>query len=323
MALLALLLRRGQSGPPEANPGVALLLRSQVLHRGHPQSAALHHDSPLPRCDPLRPFHVWCQVARSSAPPALTCLYSFRSLPPLADTPLLGRLLRGFKRLRPSPPSKRQALTTTILNGLRSKVSASRADTVLWALLCTGVYGLFRLGEITVKNGSSQPLTMESYTRVSDDHRSIHLAASKTDIAREGVTIHLYRNGSASCPVAALDAMFALKIHKVSDAPLFPNDNGKPFTFDAAVSSMRDLLTRGGVSIAGFSGHSLRKGGAQSLFEAGVCDQDIATLGRWSSNCYRLYFSLTHAARAAFSSKMSRSFLGVSKALDFSRFSTY
>ena len=44
-----------------------------------------------------------------------------------------------------------------------------------------------------------------------------------------------------------------------------------------------------GASPAEFGAHSLRIGGATALFKAGASQIDIMTMGRWSSDCYRLY----------------------------------
>ena len=38
-----------------------------------------------------------------------------------------------------------------------------------------------------------------------------------------------------------------------------------------------------------FGAHSLRIGGATALFAAGADPLHIRTMGRWSSDCYRLY----------------------------------
>ena len=38
-----------------------------------------------------------------------------------------------------------------------------------------------------------------------------------------------------------------------------------------------------------FGTHSLRIGGATALFAAGASPEVIRTMGRWSSDCYRLY----------------------------------
>ena len=44
-----------------------------------------------------------------------------------------------------------------------------------------------------------------------------------------------------------------------------------------------------GEGTEGFSTHSLRIGGATSLFAAGATETVIRTMGRWSSDIHRLY----------------------------------
>ena len=51
-----------------------------------------------------------------------------------------------------------------------------------------------------------------------------------------------------------------------------------------------------GENPAEFGSHSLRSGGTTALADAGCPEVVLKTLGRWSSECYRIY------ARAAFSS---------------------
>ena len=57
------------------------------------------------------------------------------------------------------------------------------------------------------------------------------------------------------------------------------------------IKRLRKALTRAGYNAAEFSGHSLRKGGAQSLFNRGLDMRDIACMGRWviGSQSLRLY----------------------------------
>jgi hypothetical protein len=54
------------------------------------------------------------------------------------------------------------------------------------------------------------------------------------------------------------------------------------------------LLRRAGLSSGclGFTGHSFRQGGAQSLFDAGVSVEDIKIFGRWKSYSFRLYIDI-------------------------------
>jgi hypothetical protein len=257
VALLARVLQPRRLRSYEADRDVAVLLRVQMLQIWHSPRARVFHVQALSRGHTRHPRSVRRSV-RSLASHALfscfllrlalafpgsllSCLAVARcccSFPTLAECPLLSRALRGYKKLRPASKSIRLPITTSVLSSLKSKVTRSRKDTILWAMMTVGVYGLFRLGELTVRDSSSEPLLMDAYTRVSASHRTIRLASSKTDIAREGVVIHLHANGSPSCPIAALDNLFALRIHGVSTAPIFPGKDGKPLSRDAVCCSV-------------------------------------------------------------------------------------
>jgi hypothetical protein len=49
------------------------------------------------------------------------------------------------------------------------------------------------------------------------------------------------------------------------------------------------LMTSVGLDSSQFGLHSYRIGGATALFAAGATPMVIRTMGRWSSDCYRLY----------------------------------
>ena len=90
------------------------------------------------------------------------------------------------------------------------------------------------------------------------------------------------RNMLAVDPVAS---------HAAGSTPLFRD----PATGDALrTSHVRDLVRRlmaavGETDPTQFGTHSLRIGGATALFAAGADETVIRTMGRWSSDCYRLY----------------------------------
>ena len=76
-----------------------------------------------------------------------------------------------------------------------------------------------------------------------------------------------------------------------SSTPLFrdPQTNSPLRT-----NHLRDLIRRMMAAVkepdpTQFGTHSLRIGGATALFAAGADETVIRTMGRWSSDCYRLY----------------------------------
>ena len=61
---------------------------------------------------------------------------------------------------------------------------------------------------------------------------------------------------------------------------MFVHANGKPLTSAELTTAMRSLLRRGGVpGVEGFSARSLRKGGSQTLLDAGLSVADIKVAG--------------------------------------------
>ena len=71
----------------------------------------------------------------------------------------------------------------------------------------------------------------------------------------------------------------------------FPVD---PFDSQAtAMLCFTSLLRTAGINPEGFSGHSFRRGAANSALQAGISRPDIMKMGRWKSDAMDHYFSST------------------------------
>jgi integrase len=73
--------------------------------------------------------------------------------------------------------------------------------------------------------------------------------------------------------------------------PLFRDpQSGDPLRTNKLRDMIRQLMAAAGEpDPSHFGTHSLRIGGATALFAAGADETVIRTMGRWSSDCYRLY----------------------------------
>jgi hypothetical protein len=92
----------------------------------------------------------------------------------------------------------------------------------------------------------------------------------------------------------------ALKAH----TPLFRDmETGRPLHADFMRDTIKRLMARIGENPDDFGTHSLRIGGATSLFAAGATPTVIRTMGRWSSDCYRLYVRACYEASMAWTRK--------------------
>jgi hypothetical protein len=121
----------------------------------------------------------------------------------------------------------------------------------------------------------SDRLIMASHINwIDDNHFTLHLNASKTDPFRQGSTIHYFANNSITCPVRALRSL--LSVH-IPEQPLFAMGGpavtfGYPLTRTSYINWLHTTLDiinnehKLGINHADYSGHSLRRGGATSLF---------------------------------------------------------
>jgi hypothetical protein len=218
----------------------------------------------------------------------------------------------GYKRLRPSKEraSKRLPLTISILHDIVSlfEDSTEWSDHLLMAVLCVGVYGLFRSGELAVKTLDGVTLTdnllRRSNVRWETDYVAIRLDVSKSDPFREGVEIVLHRNNTPTCPYNRLRYVWD---HSPSDGPydpLFQCSDGSPLEYVQLNDAIKICAVAIGLDPNSFSGHSLRIGGATSLAILGYDAHIIKTLGRWKSLSYQLYTRMTMHMRADISRRL-------------------
>ena len=63
-------------------------------------------------------------------------------------------------------------------------------------------------------------------------------------------------------------------------------------TRQTMIYMIRTILSHLGYDSKLYSGHSFRKGGATSLSEKGISDSMIQTIGRWTSDCYKIYITI-------------------------------
>ena len=75
----------------------------------------------------------------------------------------------------------------------------------------------------------------------------------------------------------------------LSNAPLFVDDRGHPFSRDLFISYLRQVISHLGFSPTDYCGHSFRIGASTTAAAVGKEDHMTKTLGRWKSSCYMRY----------------------------------
>lgn len=118
---------------------------------------------------------------------------------------------------------------------------------------------------------------------------SVTLAIRGTKTAKAGVSQFVLLNAQPNvlCPVRAVKRRL-LSMKSPCDALFAHGDNKR---VNLTRSRVVTLCTKVwvGQGWLGLSGHSFRVGGASLRAALGVSHEDITQLGRWTSDCYKLY----------------------------------
>ena len=80
-------------------------------------------------------------------------------------------------------------------------------------------------------------------------------------------------------------------------------ESNQPLRTGSLRRLLQSLMLAVGEEPKHFGLHSLRIGGATALFAAGATPTVIRTMGRWSSDCYRLYVRACYEQTLFWSSK--------------------
>ena len=209
------------------------------------------------------------------------------------------RLFQGIRKVHGKqlrPP--REHVTLDLLQTLCTLCNNNSFDELcIKTALCVAYAGFLRGQDFTYSNwGPSEQLSKPTRSSIKfySDHATLHLPITKTDQLRHGTTVLLTGTDSPSCPVKNLQNLFA-KYPAPDDAPLFARLHplaayeGVCFSSQYFTTSLKTLLLRAGVDPTRFTGHSLRRGAAQSAVEFGLNKEDIQSLGRWRSDTILRY----------------------------------
>lgn len=249
-------------------------------------------------------------------------LYGIRSLhvdlgyaSPLDGCIRLERVFRGIKREQGVRSSVRPrfAVTTSVVLLCKPFLDLSLHNhRMIFAAMCTGTGGLFRIGEFTVVSAQHPDplrlLTLDSITHVHSptssaaDSFTIHLRASKTDPFRHEVEVSVCWPEAVHALASMLRQLPSHLRHPHS--PLFALDSGLPLTRAYLLSVTSHLLHCARVDTSMYDGLSFRRGGATSLSSAGVSDRIIQIMGRWLSNAYKRYIDTPLSVLAAAAQRM-------------------
>lgn len=212
------------------------------------------------------------------------------------------RLVKGARNLFPQAQKReRFPITKDLLTRLLSADVAleGRIDSIhLSASFALAFAAFLRMGEFTytAAQAGSRAFAHTQLTRGDIhfaeglDYITLTLKRSKTDRDNQGVSIVIAAvPGDPACPVTLIRRLFGIDPQPPT-APLF-RFSSRVFTRPAVINALHVRLNRLNVNIKGFSGHSFRKGATQHAHDSGLLSEHIQTLGRWTSDSFKLYYT--------------------------------
>ncbi|XP_066286545.1 integrase/recombinase xerD homolog [Branchiostoma lanceolatum] len=223
---------------------------------------------------------------------------------PTKESFLIGRIVQGIRNSKGQKPVRvRLPVTLPILLGLCNKMELifqrePYDQLVMQTAFLMAFFGFLRVGEFTCDSwkqfNPDLHLQWPDVTFVPNVYQpnyvQILIKGSKTDPSRKGVPIVLGQTYTALCPVKAMRELFLSRRHK--QGPLFRFQSGAFLTRTKLTKIMREALQMLGINASQYASHSFRKGAATTAAEKGLPSWLIQILGRWSSECYKLYISL-------------------------------
>ena len=221
------------------------------------------------------------------------------------------QIKKGWKRSRPpSLKAARRPITIDILAAMLPDFDMSdEFDRMAWMSITTAQNGLFRLGEL-LRASKQNIFPRRAHLRfVSTEHVQLKLMRRKNAPPGQAVLVDYFCNGTPHSAVKATRNALGLPdnftgIVAGGDLAIF-RSNGAEIFKPAIIKRLQRALKRAGFDPDLHSGHSLRKGGAQDLFDAGIELRNISCAGGWAkgSTSLRLYRNVTPAARAGWSKR--------------------
>ena len=209
----------------------------------------------------------------------------------------LREMLRGLRRLHPSTRRLRRGVAPQKLAAAFAKLLDRRnpLHANVRALLAVMLQGLVR-GAESGADGAFDPSrhpTREDVI-VTQERLVWMMWPCKNMKHSGGKTVPLIIGAGGEFVDAVAEMNNLKRVDPValgaeSSTPLFRKPNGRPFKVEEIRDWVEKLMRAVGEEPSQFGAHSIRIGGATALFQAGADPCVIRTMGRWSSDCYRLY----------------------------------
>jgi len=233
---------------------------------------------------------------------------------PVIRTGLVKLVLKGIsnkdgiqKRSQQQPNRLPMTISTMLIfkNAIASSHLHGHDKRLIWAVATLAFAGGFRIGELLSRHEATfDPdfTLLAKNVSISFDKQgktTIHvkLNCPKETKSAAPTVVDVFQSDGEICPVKAFLTWSKLRPRNGNE-PLFRFDNGTPLT-GTRMNRLIDQLLNPYVdkSIGRFSAHSFRIGLASMLANAGLPDEELQAIGRWSSRAFEVYLKLKRTKR--------------------------
>ncbi|KAJ8518023.1 hypothetical protein ONZ45_g4856 [Pleurotus djamor] len=225
------------------------------------------------------------------------------------DDLFVSQAKQGASKMAPSlsrRPTRPPVTLEHIISLSHSLDQSSSFDSAVWVVALCAFWGCCRLGELTVKSSNSfNPTYHVSRSTSVSYHQSIpssssnstipslHLSIPWTKTTKESGALLLITGRPSLCPCDAMRNHLSVNVGIPPDSHLFsyrsPSGSWCAMSKTAFLERCTSVWSSHGLT-SDVKGHSFRIGGATELLLSGVPPEVVASVGRWKSSAFLLYW---------------------------------
>ncbi|KAF8813434.1 hypothetical protein BYT27DRAFT_7084542 [Phlegmacium glaucopus] len=214
---------------------------------------------------------------------------------------LVSKALEGCRKMKPSSPIRKRALTRSELALLPSRLShpLSHDDLLFLAITLTGFHGLLRLGELVWPDTKNLQDYRKVILRNTATFNSLSfqflLPGHKADCFFKGNLVIIQKTDLDDDPLSPFTSYLRSRDRSFPlCAELWLRSDGSIPTRSWFLQRLRSFFP------TNVGGHSLRAGGATALADAGLPPHIIQAVGRWASDTFQIYIQCHPVLLTAF-----------------------
>ncbi len=208
------------------------------------------------------------------------------------------------------------AVMKLIKAALREKKMEVNKKLAIWAICCLAFNGSLRIHELLCREErrfDPQFSLLNRDIKIVRDQAEgkevilLWLKWPKEDKAGQGVEVEIFESGNEVCPVKALRKWWLCAGCRQPEQPAFVQANGQAWTGKLFNKELQELVgPHIGREEGSITSHSFRSGVPSMLGRTGHSDEQLKSIGRWSSRAFEHYVKLPRTKRREMAAEVSR-----------------